>query len=62
MVSTGAMIKRIEGLVCTKDVSSFENKFILDISVKTKSGKYTTGMSEKQISVVESIFDKHFAG
>ena len=55
------MIKLIEGLLHTKDVTAFENRFIGSIVIKTNHGKLTEGLSERQIEVIESIHNKHFA-
>ena len=61
MTSIGTMIKRIAGLHGTKDVSDWESRFIGSIKEKTDYGSETTGLSEKQIEIVERIHNKHFA-
>jgi hypothetical protein len=62
MTSLNTMVKRCSGLVDTKDVNSFENAFIKSIIEKTSAGDNTTMLTERQISVLETIFNKHFAG
>lgn len=61
MTSLGTMIKRIEGLCGTKDVTDWETSFIASVVEKTLSGSRTTGLSEKQIEIIERIHNKHFA-
>lgn len=62
MTSLGTMIKRIEGLCGTRDVSDWETSFIASVVEKTLSGQRTTGLSAKQIEIIERIHNKHFAG
>ncbi len=62
MISIGTMIKRIEGLCGTKDVSEWESSFIASVVERTLSGARTTGLSAKQVEIVERIYNKHFAG
>lgn len=59
--SIGAMVKQIEGLHDTADVTEWENGFIETVVTKTQSGADTRGLSEKQIEAVERIWRKHFA-
>lgn len=62
MTSLNTMVKRCAGLVGTKDVSDWESNFLQSIVERTKSGDNTTSLTEKQIDVLERIFNKHFAG
>lgn len=61
-VSIGTMVKTIDGLRGTKDVSSWEDEFIASVVDRTNNGANTTMLSEKQVSVVERIYNKHFGG
>jgi len=61
-VSIGAMIKKISGLSGTKDVTEWESQFIDSIVEKSANGANTTGLSTKQVEIVESIHAKHFGG
>jgi hypothetical protein len=54
------MIKIIEGLADTKDVSDWENGFIASIVDITKGGTVTSMLSEKQVASIEKIYNKHF--
>lgn len=61
MASLNTMVQRVAGLADTTDVNDFENKFIASIVEKTQNGKNTTSLTEKQIDVLERLFDKHFS-
>lgn len=62
MASLNTMVQRVAGLQDTTDVSEWESRFIASIVEKTQSGRNTTSLTEKQIEVLERIFNKHFAG
>jgi hypothetical protein len=62
VASLNTMVKRVAGLQDTTDVSNWENKFIKSIVEKTRNGDDTRSLTEKQIDVLERIFNKHFAG
>lgn len=62
MTSIGAMVKRIEGLAGTSDVTKWENDFIESIVGKTDHGRDTSYLTEKQLEIVQRIHNKHFAG
>lgn len=53
-------VKRIAGLVGTKDVSDWEDEFIRSVLQKTRNGDDTRPLSEKQIDVIDRIFSKNF--
>jgi hypothetical protein len=59
-VSIGVMIRTIEGLVGTKDVSEWEDNFIQSILRQSRHGTHTTSLTEKQIEIIERIHNKHF--
>lgn len=62
MTSLNTMVKKCAGLVDTTDVSDWENQFLKSVVEKTSEGENTTGLTEKQIDVLERIYGKHFAG
>ena len=62
MKSLGAMILQLEGLLGTPDISQWEGEFIASVIRRTAKGTYTSELSEKQIDVVETMWQKHFAG
>lgn len=62
MTSLNIQVKRCAGLLDTKDLSDWEDDFILSIVERTDEGDNTTSLTEKQIEVLERIHNKHFAG
>ena len=61
MTTLNTMVKRVAGLQGTKDVSDWEDQFIASIVQKTREGEDTSGLSERQITALERLFEKHFA-
>lgn len=61
MKSIGAMIKQIAALE-VGDLTEWEDNFCLDMYLKTRQGKETSVLTDKQVEKIESIFNKHFAG
>ena len=61
MTTLNTMVKRIAGLQGTSDVTEWESSFIESIVEKTSNGDDTRSLTERQISVVERLFEKHFA-
>jgi hypothetical protein len=62
MTSLNNMVKRISGLAGTNDVTGWEDEFIESVVARTDGGNDTSALTEKQVAVVERIFNKHFAG
>lgn len=62
MTSINTMVKRVQGLLDTHDLNDFEQNFVQSIVMKTRDGKDTSSLTEKQIEVLERLFKKHFAG
>lgn len=61
MISIGNMIKQLGGLVGTSDVTDWENQFIESVATKSNNGNSTTGLSDKQVEIIERIYNQHFA-
>lgn len=61
LVSIGTKIKQVTGLVGTKDVSPWEDRFLQSIGRTTGDGEHTLALTEKQIEVIDRIWEKHFA-
>jgi hypothetical protein len=60
-ISVGTMIRQIEGLHDTGDVTEWENGFIESVVFKTACGSNTRSLTERQVETVERIWEKHFA-
>lgn len=58
MKSTRQMIEQCEGLLGTGDVNEWEGKFI---NTLLRFKENTARLSEKQIEILERIYNKHFA-
>lgn len=54
-------IMQIEGLLGTKDIDEWQQEFIENIVERTQHGKITSGLSGKQLDVIEQIYNRHFA-
>ena len=61
MTTINSMIKQCSGMLGTKDLSDFEEDFMASICNQTRNGDNTTSLTEKQITVLERIFNKHFS-
>lgn len=60
MATVGTMVQRIHALANTKDVNDATNKFIHDMWRSTDGGKRTSHLTEKQLSWIEDIFNRHY--
>lgn len=61
IVSIGAQIKSLSGLVGTKDISDWEDGFISSIVEKSGNGERTSYLTEKQVDHIDTLYRKHFA-
>lgn len=62
MTTLNTMVKRVSGLIDTKDLSDWEQDFCSSVCERTRDGEDTTKLTEKQIECLTRIHDKHFAG
>jgi hypothetical protein len=62
MTSINTQVKRVSGLLDTKDLSDWEDEFIQGITQQTNEGNNTASLTGKQIECLEQIYSKHFAG
>lgn len=60
VVSLNIMVKQICGLT-ESDLTEWESEFVESLHDRTGDGSEVSWLSEKQISVVERIHQKHFA-
>ena len=61
MKSLGQKVMQLSGLLGTEDLTPWEEEFVDSINDRTKAGKDTTGLSEKQAEIVERLWRKNFA-
>lgn len=65
MVSVKIQIEKCEALIGTSDISDWETEFLKNIVPKAKAQfrlKLASGLSAKQLEILERIHNKHFAG
>jgi hypothetical protein len=56
------MVKQVEGLLGTKDLTEWEESFVDSIVERLRDNpKGTLALSSKQVEVIERIYGKHFA-
>jgi hypothetical protein len=61
MVSIGTKIKQLYGLCGTRDLNAFENSFVSDLYTQTQWATKTEWVTEKQIAVIDRLYERHFA-
>lgn len=61
MTTLNTQVKRVAGLLDTKDLNDFEQNFVASINRQTNEGNNTSSLTEKQIDVLERIFNRHFS-
>jgi hypothetical protein len=49
MASINNMVKKCSGLIDTRDVSDWENRFLKNVKQLTNDGDNTSGLSENQV-------------
>ena len=59
IVSVQGMVKRLEGLLDTDDLSTWEQGYVKSMAKQVANKK---DLSENQLTVLENLFNKHFAG
>ncbi|MCP3709767.1 hypothetical protein M3I54_22750 [Paraburkholderia sp. CNPSo 3274] len=58
--STSNMVERLVGLLDTTDLNEFEHGFVESMQRRLNEGTLT-GISDRQVEVLENVFNKHFA-
>jgi len=59
-VSTTTMIRRLEGLLDTKDLNDWEQNFVRSLVERLEAGEVTR-LTDKQIDRLDELHGKHFA-
>lgn len=63
-VSTNAMIKSLDGMLGTKDLSQWESNFVSSIVDRTYRGQDAQAignLTDKQVERLTDIYRKHFS-
>lgn len=60
MTSTTTMIRRLSGLLDTRDLSEWEQQFVRSLAEKLDAGEVTS-LTERQVETLERLHGRHFA-
>ena len=60
MTSTTTMIRRLAGLLDTRDLSDWEQQFVRSVAEKLDAGRVTS-LTERQVETLERLHGRHFA-
>lgn len=60
IVSTATMIRRLVGMLGTRDLSDWEQGFVESLVAKLEAGEVTK-LTERQVETLERLHGKHFA-
>lgn len=60
IVSTATMIQRLRGMLGTKDLSEWEQRFVESLVEKLDAGRVTS-LTERQVETLERLHGRHFA-
>jgi hypothetical protein len=55
------MLQSVHGLLGTDDLTSWESDFIRNCYDTVQHNRDTSRLSDKQVEIIETTFNKHFA-
>ena len=61
LVSMATKIEQLSGMLGTEDLTEWEQGFVRNVSETFDRTKSSAALSERQIGIVERIYDKHSA-
>lgn len=61
-MSINGMVRRVAGLLGTRDLTAWQERFVQSLVDQTCSGADTSSVTEKQFDVLEQIYNRHFSG
>lgn len=59
LVSTTTMIRRLSGMLDTRDLSEWEQQFVRSLVEKLDAGRVTS-LTERQVENLERLHGRHF--
>ena len=59
LVSTATMIRRLSGMLDTRDLSEWEQQFVRSLVEKIDAGRVTS-LTERQVETLERLHGRHF--
>lgn len=60
LVSTTTMIRRLEGMLGTRDLNDWEQGFVRSVAARLDAGEVTR-LTDNQVERLSELFGKHFA-
>ena len=60
LVSTTTMIRRLSGMLDTRDLSEWEQQFVRSLVELLDAGRVTS-LTERQVETLERLHGRHFA-
>ena len=60
MPSTTQMIRKLEGMIGSKDLGDWESGFVESLVAKVDAGEVTS-LTERQVETLDRLHGKHFA-
>jgi len=61
MTSTTTMIRRLSGLLDTRDLTEWEQQFVHHSLVEKLNAGKVTSLTERQVETLERLHGRHFA-
>jgi hypothetical protein len=61
LVSIGTKIKQVAAMLGTSDLTDWEQGFVRNVANKFITAHTSAGLTDKQIEIIERIWEKHFA-
>lgn len=60
MLSTTQMIRKLEGMTGSRDLTDWEAGFVASLVEKVEAGEVTS-LTERQLDILQRLHEKHFA-
>lgn len=61
MASTNTMLVQCAGLIDTRDINDWTNKFLKSVWARSQQGKRPDLLTEAQLYKLTEIYERHFA-
>ena len=61
LVSIATKVEQLNAMLGTSDLTDWEQGFVRNVAGKFTSAKPSAVLTDKQIEIIERIWDKHFA-
>jgi hypothetical protein len=61
LVSMNTKIEQLRAMLGTRDLTDWEQGFVRNVADKFTAAQSSAGLTERQIEIIDRIWDKHFA-